>query len=168
MSTITTSTITAARSLAPTFNKQFATTHAPRQVDIQSPKVSVRTFFSMPNLCQIIKALDSRFGRNLGVAIEMPVHGAPEWHGLGRTENFGGQLAIVVPPQSRLTLPMLTGDSEKLQIAGWADAHRIATIDQAIAGLLNRNLDLQHCFILRPEWHNPTPIHAAIGRHITV
>lgn len=163
ISTQITSNLSTPFSLAPAFIKQFA----PRQVDVKVPKVSVTTFFSMSNLCQITTALDSRFGSNLGIVIELPVHSAPQFYGLSRTANFGGQLAIVVPTQSRLTLPLLASDSEELQIAGWDVARQSSTIDHAIAGMLDRNSGVQRCFVLHPEWHDPTPIHLAIGRHIT-
>lgn len=167
MSMHATSNLTAPRSLALAFSKQFATTSAPRQVEVSTPKVSVTTFHSLQNLCEILHSLDSRFDRHLGVAIELPLHCSPEWQQFNRTLGWGGQLAIVVPPHSRLSLPMLTAESEKLQIAGWDLAKRFVTVDQAIGQLLSGEAELDRCFVLRPEWHDPTAIFAAIGRHLT-
>ncbi len=157
----------APRRLAPTLANSVAMMGAPRAIEDESPTVAVSTFYSFRNLCEIVETLDSRFDRTLAVAIELPVHCAPEWSRLSRTAGAGGQLSVVIPPQSRITLPMLTSGGERLQIAGWDRAQRCLAIEQAIEAMLFGNASIQRCFILHPEWSDPTRIYSAIGRYIT-
>lgn len=164
------------RELAPTLANSFSMMGAPRQDEVKSPTISVTTFHSMENLCDIVKTLDGRFGRRLGVAIELPDHGAPEWHRLARTVGDGGRLAIVVPPQSRTTLPLLSASSEGPSrkgtsrmgpsIAGWDQTQHYVSVDQAVESLLSDRMKFDRCFILRPEWHDAGSVFAAIGRSI--
>lgn len=170
MSTITVShapmSSVVARPLAPTLANAIAQMGSSRQEVTAQTSVSVLTFFSFANLCQWVEALDQRFDQHRGLAIELPIHLDPQWHRLARTANPGGQLAIVVPPQSRVTLPMLAQDSQHMQISGWDSAQRWFTIDQAIEGLLHADNGLKRCFVLRAEWQDPALVFQAIGRYI--
>lgn len=170
MSTITVShapeSSAVASPLAPTLANAIAQLGSSRQEATAQTSVSVLTFFSFANLCQCVDALDQRFDQHLGLAIELPIHFDPQWHRLARTANSGGQLAIVVPSQSRLTLPMLAQDSQHMQICGWDSAQRWSTIDQAIEGLLRADNGLRRYFVLHAEWQDPALIFQAIGRYI--
>lgn len=167
MQTITTSHFALPRQLAPTLANSVAMIGAPRQTEHESPTVSVTTFDSLQNLYEMMRTLDGRFNRHLGVAIELDLHCSPDWNQFGRKLGRGGQLVIVSPDQSRFSRPMSKAENGLLPIAGWDGAKRCVTIDQAIGRLLSGTAELDRCFILRPECHDPSDIFTAIGRHLT-
>ncbi len=160
--------------LASTFTKPLAPTLANAIAQLGTSErrattpisLSVGTFFSFDNLCQCMEALDQRFDEHLGVVVELPIHFDPQWQRFARTVHSGGRLGIVVPSQSRVTLPTLAQGGQYLQIAGWGSAQRWSTIEQAIEDLLRVDHGLNRCFVLRAEWQDPARLFQAIGRHV--
>ncbi|TWT65118.1 hypothetical protein [Allorhodopirellula solitaria] len=166
MQTITTSPFPLPRALAPTLANSFAMMGAPRPVDRSTPSISVTSFHSVANLGEIFSALDHRFASGLGVIIEAPDHWTPQWDKLARRQESGGRLAVVLPPHTADSLPAHLNENEVLAIDGWDAAANCGTIDHAIAFLFSDPDAIDQCYILRPEWHDPSPIFSAVGRRV--